>query len=200
MKVVFDIGKVLIDARFRWSDILDASGVRYSPSAIDDQTLLALPTYLPYENGEITDEQYLQSLVDCFQLENLESARRVHASIIAEEFDGVEELIDELHANGVETAALSNNNSLLWDVLMTSPIYPGIQKIQRPYASFHLEASKPDPAIFEAFMQVTGWVPAEIVFFDDLTKNVEVARQFGWTAYQVTELPSVSQLRGFLGR
>lgn len=43
---------------------------------------------------------------------------------------------------------------------------------------------KPDPAIFEAAARRFGAAPADLLFIDDVARNVEAARALGWQALQ----------------
>lgn len=47
---------------------------------------------------------------------------------------------------------------------------------------------KPDPKIYEKCLENTGLKPEEVVFFDDMTVNVEAAKNQGWNAFVFTDL------------
>ncbi len=199
MKVVFDIGKVLATARMRWKDALAASGLKYQPSELLEKKLYDLPEYLPYEGGHISEEAYLTAVAQAFGLSGVDEAKHLHQSIIGDEYEGVESVIDELNAAGIPTAALSNNNPIHWAWFTESGNYPAIEKIQHPVASFHLGFFKPDPRIYIAFCDHLGWDSADIVFFDDSETNVLAAQTAGWKAHVITDdEPKAVQLRRWL--
>lgn len=196
MKVVFDVGKVLAVAHMQWKDALAASGLQFTPGDLYDKYLYDLPQYLPYEGGQISQDDYLKGVAEAFGLARVDEAKHLHESIISDEYPDVATVVDEIHAAGHETATLSNNNPIHWAVFTESGRYPAIDKIQHPIASFHLGYFKPDPRIFAAFCEKTGWKPEEIVFLDDAEKNVVAAREAGWTAHLITDdEPKADQIR-----
>ncbi len=199
MKVVFDVGKVLATAHMQWKDALAASGLSIQFADLNDKYLYDLPQYLPYEGGQISEEEYLTGLSNAFGLGGTEQARHLHRSIIGAEYEGIEAVIDDLHARGDETATLSNNNPIHWAWFTKDGPYPGIQKIQHLIASFQLGYFKPDPKIFQAFCEKTGWSPDELIFLDDAEKNIVAARGLGWNAEIITEdEPKAVQIRRVL--
>ena len=201
MKVVFDVGKVLAHAHMQWKDALAASGLEHNDSPLlQGKYLYDFPPYLPYEGGHITEDTYLQALADEFGLKDIAEARHLHRSIIADEYPGVHKVILELKAQGTETATLSNNNPIHWAWFTESGKYPAIEAIDHLIASFHLGCFKPEPEIYEAFCQKTGWNITDLVFLDDAEKNVLAARKAGWTAHLITDdEPQADQLRRILG-
>ena len=58
---------------------------------------------------------------------------------------------------------------------------------------------KPDQSIYAAFEEATGRTPAEIVFFDDLSPNIDAAIERGWDAVRIDHRrETASQLRAAL--
>lgn len=56
---------------------------------------------------------------------------------------------------------------------------------EKAFLSYEMMLAKPDPAIFNQVIKETGIRPKETVFFDDTLKNVEAARELGFTAFRV---------------
>lgn len=50
--------------------------------------------------------------------------------------------------------------------------------------------TKPSPAIYHLMEERLGLVSDEIVFMDDMLKNVEAAEALGWLAFGFTDVPS----------
>jgi FMN phosphatase YigB (HAD superfamily) len=133
---------------------------------------------------------------------------RVHHAITRREYDGAGDLIDALHAASVATACLSNTDHAHWARLSHrdddglrpgSPEYPSVARLQRQFASHRLGMLKPDPAIYTEFERLTGVRGDDIVFFDDRSENIEVARQHGWRAHLVDAEPDpIAQMRAHL--
>ena len=58
---------------------------------------------------------------------------------------------------------------------------------------------KPEAAIYKHLVEVTGIVPAQSVFIDDLTRNVVAARESGLHAIQFTSPEACrAELRAYL--
>lgn len=200
MKVVFDIGKVLATAHMQWKDALAASGLSFTSNDLVDRYLYDLPEYLPYEGGQISEEQYLQALSDAFGLAGVEQAKHLHQSIIGDEYPGVAEIVQELNAAGIETATLSNNNPIHWAWFTESGRYPAIENVRHLVASFHLGLFKPDPLIFPKFCDYLSWNSSELIFLDDSPKNVAAAREAGWESHIISDdEPKADQIRRILG-
>lgn len=56
--------------------------------------------------------------------------------------------------------------------------------------------AKPDPALFAHAEHCFGLPAAELVFFDDVTANVESARAAGWTAHRFTDAAECAAVLG----
>ena len=68
------------------------------------------------------------------------------------------------------------------------------------HASHLLGVAKPDPRIFTAFGNATGFPPSSILFFDDRKENVLGAGRAGWHARQIDHAgDTASQLLRHLG-
>ena len=199
MKVVFDVGKVLAYAHMQWMDALSASGLDFKKTDIYSKFLYDFPQYLPYEGGQISEETYLNALAEEFGLKGKEEAKHLHQSIIGDEYPGVADIVQELNAQGIETATLSNNNPIHWAWFTKSGNYPALEGIQHLVASFHLGLFKPDPAIFPKFCDYVGWDKSDIVFLDDSEKNIVAAHNAGWAAHLITDdEPKATQIRRIL--
>jgi putative hydrolase of the HAD superfamily len=114
-----------------------------------------------------------------------EEVRLVHDAWILGEYEGVGDLIDELHArDGLRTGVLSNTNDTHWR-LMGPQRSMAPMRVHHPHASHLLGHVKPEPEIFRAFENATGHQARSILLFDDIEENVRAARRAGWHAHQV---------------
>ncbi len=101
--------------------------------------------------------------------------------------DAVLPLIDSL-VGRVKLLLLSNVNGIAWEW-----IYPRIlllQKFDHHLLSHEYRLYKPEPAFFQAAVDLAGVLPQETVFFDDLPRLVEAARDFGIRAEVFTDAPN----------
>lgn len=108
--------------------------------------------------------------------------RAIHDAWLLGEYEGVSEIIDQLHDRGLATAALSNTNADHWARL---PQYPAFARLHHRLASHELGLLKPDTAIYRALEDRLGFCGQEILFFDDLSDNIAAAQAVGWRAVQI---------------
>jgi HAD superfamily hydrolase (TIGR01509 family) len=114
-----------------------------------------------------------------------EELTRIHDAWLLDEYAGVTEIIDELHARGVATACLSNTNHAHWSRCLRASEFPSVARLGSRHASHLLGCGKPDEAMFRAFERATSAPGQSVLFFDDLGVNVEAARAFGWNAERI---------------
>lgn len=149
--------------------------------------------YLEFERGHLTEAQYSERIfldrrgVD---LEKLKTFYREHYRLI----DGIEDLLNELRANGVPMYALSNYSSfyrLIEDKLHLS------QWLDWGLVSCITGLRKPDPQAYLHGLNLAGTQPHRTLFVDDRTKNVSGAKSCGLRGHEFTD---VSTLREELER
>ncbi len=199
MPVCFDIGNVLVKAVHTWRRPVEKLGLTLGHPEHLEESVFTIPTYIPMEAKQVSVTDYLQSLVDYLGLPDVGTAQRLHEAILEDEFPGVFEIVQELHAKGIETACLSNNNPIHWDWLTQNGPFPAVIALQRKFSSYEIGINKPDPAIFQYVVESTGWQPSEIVYFDDAPKNVDAALKQGWNAHRIDPSGDVaSQIRAGL--
>jgi HAD superfamily hydrolase (TIGR01509 family) len=108
--------------------------------------------------------------------------RRVLDAWTIEGYPGIPELVDELHAEGLATAILSNTSHEHW---ITFDRYAAFRRVPVRLASHELGALKPEPAAYRAVEAATGCGGEEILLVDDLAANVAGAGALGWRAAQI---------------
>jgi putative hydrolase of the HAD superfamily len=104
-------------------------------------------------------------------------------------FPGAVELLSALRPR-YRLAALSNSNPLHWARNARLGI-PG--HFEFVMSSHEVGCCKPERAIFEAALQRAGLPAEDVVFFDDLQKNVDGAKAVGIRAWQVQGVEGVMQ-------
>ena len=131
---------------------------------------------------------------------------RIHDAWLIEEYPGVDRLVADLLASPrIETAMLSNTNELHWRRQSRTdpelPHFPTAGRLKHRHASHLLGLAKPEETIYRAFERETGFVPASILFFDDLADNIAAARSCGWHAEQIDHTGDTAlQMRAHLRR
>jgi putative hydrolase of the HAD superfamily len=204
--VVFDFGGVLVKIEPGLTAACRAAGLQ-ERVPLDAPELSRRWEELDclHQLGRITSDEFFArigvALGGAYALEELE---RLHRCLLGAPYPGVEQLVSELHARGVATGILSNTNPSHWRALREE--YPAFRTlfVAHPrYAqpSHLLGARKPDPAIYRAYLDVTGLAPSEVVFFDDFAENVEAAREQGWRAFRIDAAGDpMAEIRDLLAR
>ncbi len=186
--VVFDLGGVLVRAYHTWAGALGNGGFPFDPHERWEGSVFALPEYLPHEAGRLAEAEYLAAVAAYARLSGPEEARRLHEAILGPEFPGVEPVLRDLKAQGVRTAALSNNNPIHWRVLTDPARYPALAVLDDLVSSHELGAHKPEPEAFARFERRLGIESAggaRVLFFEDNPANADAARAYGWDAVLV---------------
>jgi FMN phosphatase YigB (HAD superfamily) len=208
--VCFDVGGVLVRIHRSWPEVCRAVGLEARDNWSAEAPAQAHQTMMDlFGTGQIAEDEWAERL--SIALNGAYTAAeltRIHAAWPRDEYQGATQMIDELHAAGVETACLSNTTHSHW-VRLThqndgwprtgAPEYPAVHRLRRHFASHVMGLAKPDPAIYRAFEAATGLAGAHILFFDDLAPNVAAARALGWNAEHIDPMvETVPQLRRHL--
>jgi len=198
--ICFDLGGVVIRICRSWTEGCAAAGIepRHDQNTfahcIDDWRALVTA----HQTGRIEFRQYTErvsALIDNHY--SADEIATIHRAWLIREYDGIADLIDELHTAGLETACLSNTNAEHWRQMRDNPAF---SKLRHRHASFELGLHKPDPAIYRAFEQHTGLAGRQIVFFDDLQDNIHAARAHDWHAALIDPARDTApQIRAALG-
>lgn len=182
--VVFDLGGVLTRICYTWQDAAEVAGVELTLPKDGNTPMSALPEFDAFQNGQVELDDYLNALTE-FTGCPRDHALRLHNSIIVELFPGIEELVLDIEAAGLQTGALSNTNEPHWQDAAFSGRFPPVVRIRHKMASHRVGMSKPDTKIFLHYAQTFGFAPEEIIYFDDLMPNVAGAQSAGFNAFRV---------------
>jgi putative hydrolase of the HAD superfamily len=172
--VVFDVGRVLIDFSYeRLVKVLRRQGA--AVATVDQFT--AAVDLIPYEQGRISDRQFLANL-NALLSEPLPEAELIAAwNDLFTPIDAMLELAAGLKSScGVYL--ISNTSNLHWRHLLHT--YRLADICHGYLASYQVGAMKPDPKIFSAARERFGLVPGQTVFIDDMKGNVDGAVACGW--------------------
>ena len=172
-------------AHTTWGPAVAAANVVATNTQNLNDTTFDLPEYLSYEAGATSELDYLQAIVDHLGLDSRSDARLVHEHILDSEVPSVLKIVEDLNRAGVPTACLSNNNPIHWATFTESERFPAVRAIQFRFASFELGFHKPEPEIFKAFCERTGWEPESICYIEDNVANAKAAAQLGWNSFTV---------------
>lgn len=98
-------------------------------------------------------------------------------------------LVEELKANGIPVALLSNVQKRYADLIRSFGLYAPFEPC---LLSSEMGVSKPDPQAYEFLLKELSLPASEIVFIDDRQENIEAALNAGLDAIQ---FESPSQLK-----
>ena len=176
--VSLDFGGVMIQINHQWGDSLAQAGLPRRELG----HLLDFPFTDSVGDSEADESRYFASLGE-FIGHGPAEAERVHDAVLRSEYPGMLDLVTSLKAQDLCVAGLSNTNARHVRHMLTH--FPSVAALDRIVASYDVHLKKPDPGIYTAFEEITGFGPHEIVFFDDMPANVAAAEQAGWRAFQI---------------
>lgn len=183
-----------------WGEAAEWAGVAMNPETAHAR-LNDFPGLLAYQADQIGLSEYLSQLQAFTSVPSREQALSIHRAILMDEMPKTRELANNLRSQGLKTACLSNTNASHWDYLASMDHYPNIASLDYLCASHLYRVEKPDPEIYRLFEHETGFLPEEIVFFDDGQINVTAAEECGWNAFRIDPLgDTAEQMRTHLSK
>jgi putative hydrolase of the HAD superfamily len=91
-------------------------------------------------------------------------------------------LIGKLRQRGIVCALATNQHRFRADYMRQTFAYDSV--FDHSFYSYQLRCAKPDLLYFQTLLATLPFAPAEVLFIDDLEKNVAAARSVGITAAQ----------------
>jgi len=181
--ILFDLGNVVLD--------LDIEGSFQKLGIQEDwQYFSKHPLHLAFEKGMMSEEDFIAKVIAGFGLK-LSDNEFVSAwnSMIRGTLTGIVPLLDSIPPH-IQVHALTNTNSLHMSHYLQ---FPGFERFDGFFASHKMACRKPEEEIYSRVMEQLGLLPEEILFFDDLEENIQVAKQMGFHAYRVFRSPEEIQ-------
>jgi FMN phosphatase YigB (HAD superfamily) len=195
--LLFDLGRVVLDIDFNRTLACWAGHAGCEPAH-----LLARFTrddaYHRHERGEIDDATYFAALRASLGVE-LSDAQFLEGwnAIFVGEMPGIAVHLARAKAR-VPLYAFSNTNGAHADHF--SVAYADVLgNFREIFLSSNIKLRKPDAAAYDHVVKAIGVPASRIVFFDDLTENIEGARARGLIAVHVTSPGDVAQALAALG-
>ena len=90
-------------------------------------------------------------------------------------------LLRALRAKGIPVLALSNFGVQPFEQAQNH--YGFLSEFDERYISGHLQIIKPDPQIYAALEEGSGYAPKGLLFADDLPQNIAAAAARGWQTH-----------------
>lgn len=174
--IVFDIGNVLTD--FRWREFLQDKGFdeemigRIARASVESQA------WHDFDRGEKSDEELMQAFID----NDPEIERELHLA-----YDDIHGIVTpreyavpwvkSLKANGYGVYYLSNFSRKAHKECADALNF--IPEMDGGILSYQDKVIKPDPAIYRLFLERFVLRAQECIFLDDLQRNIDAAKREG---------------------
>ena len=185
--LLLDLGGVLADL----GDPVTAMGLDMTTPEFWN-TWVDAPAVRGFETGQLQEGQFFTEVAEQLGMSRELAEERFHAWQLRL-FPGLESFVEQA-ARRFELALLSNTNPIHWQqVTASTPVFSTFAKL---FLSYETGRFKPDPDAFEQVIDEFGAAPADIVFYDDTSRNVVAARKLGIDAHCVSGLDEVIRHMG----
>ncbi len=186
--IVFDIGNVMVDYDWRRMVIF---GLGMTPEMADRVGEAAFEN--PYMNEFDRAVIKKEVLTDVLMRANPEIAQELRAAMAnmpdtLHEFPQSVPLIRALHEKGLKVYYLSNYNDDMFEIAKRD--FGFLKEVDGGVVSCDIHVTKPEPGIYAELVKRYGLDPDEILFFDDLPRNIAGAKKAGFHTWRVTTKPS----------
>ena len=188
--VVFDIGGVLADYRIK--EFLADKGFDPAMTRRILRASVMSPYWGKFERGEITEEETLQGFASIDP--EIESELRLAYSSVAGMLtirDYAITLVRQLKEAGYGVYFLSNYSRKAYDECGESLAF--MPYMDGGLVSFKAGKTKPDPQMYQLFLEKYGLRAENCIFVDDTAENVEAAKQLGFAGIVFTSYESLLQ-------
>jgi len=183
--VLFDLGGVII----RLGDHIFPSSWLQGDAVFSLSEWLQSDTSKAFETGLIDANEFARALKSGLSLpQSVDEIIEEFAAWPRGLFPGADDLLLSLRQS-YQVAALSNINELHVPRMLKE--FRLDEYFDNLFFSNELHLSKPDPDFYLKALELLAVAPNEVVFFDDVEKNVSAARDLGINAHQVLGHSSV---------
>jgi glucose-1-phosphatase len=196
--LLFDLGRVVLDIDFDKTLACWAGHAGCEVASLVGRFSSRDEIYQRHERGEISDAEFFAGLRRLLGIK-ISDAQFLEGwnALFAGEMPGIAPLLKRA-ANHLPLYAFSNTNGA--HVEHFSVAYADLLgDFREIFLSSTIGLRKPDAAAYDHVVNAIGVPASRIVFFDDLSENVEGARARGLTAVQVTSSDDVARALAALG-
>jgi len=194
--IIFDIGNVLVD--FRWKEYLEEFGFGEEISRQIGEAIVLNPVWDEMDLGEKSREQLIALFVECLpqyksQIQSIFGDLRN----MLKSREGTIPWIKELKERGFGVYYLSNYSQVAYeDCYHTLDFLP---YMDGGILSFQDKLIKPDPRIYQLLLERYQLDPRSCIFLDDKKENCDAAIKCGIESIVFTNRDEIEkQLEDFL--
>ena len=193
--IILDIGNV--QASFDWAGYLKEKGCE--DSLIARLSKATVENILWREIDRSGSDIIEEALIAGFVKEDPEIAEDIRAFLmnsyeIVKEYDYASDFIRSLKKGGYPVYLLSNYGKANFNFARDN--FDFLKYVDGGILSYETGYVKPEPEIFEAFVNKYGIQPEEAVFLDDMEANVRAASDFGFKTIHFKNLnQAIEELR-----
>ncbi len=175
--VLFDLGNVLafIDFNNFWRTLGFLHKEEIAPFANGYKSWTH-----QFETGSVSTSEYLTGLHTVFESRfTIEQLEQAFSNIIQNPVDGMMDIVKQVSFTH-KTALVSNTNNIHYKISLTKFDVLGI--LHKHYLSYQMHIMKPARAFYDIIIKDQKLDPAEMLFIDDITINVDGAQAAGMQA------------------
>ncbi len=193
--IFFDLGKVLVD--FDWK-IATRQMVDHSDRSMDEIMYVCTGSDLvwDFERGLISTDKFLPALKQALRFKENTTLLGKFWSAIFTPIESHVKILENLQKH-YYVGLISNTNALHYEFIKENYFF--VNLFRRTSLSFEIGSVKPERTIFEHAGALLDVRPEEIVFIDDLEKNLTGAIEMGWKAIHLTKSHSLREELSQLG-
>ena len=176
--VIFDIGNVLVD--FRWRVLMEELGLPAETQAVFAKTVFGSRWWGELDHGIYEEAEILAHFREDNK-EHLDEFDLVwdNRGRLVEPYAYAVAWIEQLKASGLKVYLLSNYPRDVFTLHMECGCFPFLDRVDGRVVSGFVKMVKPNADIYEYLLSEYGLAAGECVFVDDREENVETARALG---------------------
>lgn len=176
--VIFDIGNVLVD--FRWRVLMEELGLPAETQAIFAKTVFGSRWWGELDHGIYEEAEILAHFREDNK-EHLDEFDLVwdNRGRLVEPYAYAVAWIEQLKASGLKVYLLSNYPRDVFTLHTECGCFPFLDRVYGRVVSGFVKMVKPNADIYEYLLSEYGLAAGECVFVDDREENVETARALG---------------------
>ena len=176
--VIFDIGNVLVD--FRWRVLMEELGLPAETQAIFAKTVFGSRWWGELDHGIYEEAEILAHFREDNK-EHLDEFDLVwdNRGRLVEPYAYAVAWIEQLKASGLKVYLLSNYPRDVFTLHTECGCFPFLDRVDGRVVSGFVKMVKPNADIYEYLLSEYGLAAGECVFVDDRQENVETARALG---------------------